>query len=162
MTNIIEKKHHYIYLAGSISADDETYKWREEFRELTKDLPVVCLDPTLNQFNQKLRRFQSSANLAKAAKERSQRILRPKDYQLIKIASVVVVNLALSDPDKPMIGTIQELVWAHDIFYVPVIGLTMGVDNPYTRNIWIDECCSAKVETVKDAVEMLQTLFLEF
>ena len=63
---IQDKKRHYIYLAGNISADERTYLWREQFRDLVKDLPIVCLDPTLNQFNQKLKRFKSSENLAKA------------------------------------------------------------------------------------------------
>lgn len=159
---IRDKKRHYVYLAGNISADERTYLWRAEFRELVKDLPIVCLDPTINKFNRDLRRFQNSINLAKAAKERSQKILRPKDYQLVKISSLVVVNLGLVEPDKPPIGTIQEITWAHDIFYVPIIGITLGEDNPYTRDLWLDECCSMKVKTVKDSVEMIETFFLEF
>ena len=96
----------------------------------------------------------------KIAVKKSQKILRAKDYQLVRMCSAVVVNLGHSNPEKPMVGTIQELVWAHDIFYTPVIAITNGESNIYTTHPWIDECCSAKVETVTEAVNMFKTFFL--
>jgi len=158
-----DKKRHYVYLCGNITADPESYAWRERFRKAVKDLPIVSLDPTLNSFNQDLIGTVSTSNaIHDVVKTKAQRILRAKDYQLVKIASVVVVNLGFWSMGKPPIGTVQELVWAHDIFYIPVIAITMGENNPYTKHAWIDECCSAKVETLEEAVEMLKTFFLEF
>jgi hypothetical protein len=158
------KKRHYVYLAGNISEDNRTYEWREKFTELIGDEPrVVIVDPCKNKFNQAMKNATSDGMaFTREAKKRSQRILRAKDYQLVRMCSVIVVNLALYSQEKPMIGTIQELTWARDVFYVPVIAITHGVENIYTTHPWVDECCSAKVETVEEAVEMIKTFFLDY
>ena len=163
-TEEFNKKKNYIYLAGSISEDIRTYEWRERFTELTKDEKrIVVVNPCANSFNQGMKEVgKDGLAFAKEAKKRSQRILRAKDYQLVKMCNAIVVNLALASPEKPMVGTIQELTWARDIFYVPVIAITGGVDNIYTNHMWIDECCSAKVETVEEAADMIKTFFLEY
>ena len=158
------KKRHYIYLAGNISEDNRTYEWREDFEKLMKDVPnVVVVNPCANKFNQGMKNAtKSGLAFTKEAKKRSQKILRAKDYQLVKMCSVIVVNLELVGIEKPLIGTVQELTWASDIFYLPVIAITGGVDNIYTHHQWIDECCSAKVDTVEESVEMIKTFFLEY
>jgi len=158
------KKRHYIYLAGNISEDNRTYKWREKFTELIGDEPrVVIVNPCKNKFNQAMKNTtESGMAFTREAKKRSQKILRAKDYQLVKMCSVIVVNLALYGAEKPMIGTVQELTWARDIFYIPVIAITQGAENIYTTHPWIDECCSAKVETVEEAAEMIKTFFLDY
>ena len=158
------KKRHYIYLAGNISEDNRTYEWREDFTKLMLDIPnVVIVNPCANKFNQAMKdATDSGLAFTKEAKKRSQKILRAKDYQLVKMCSVIVVNLELVGVEKPLIGTVQELTWARDIFYLPVIAITGGVNNIYTHHPWIDECCSAKVDTVEEAVEMIKTFFLEY
>ena len=158
------KKRHYIYLAGNISEDNRTYEWREDFTKLMLDIPnVVIVNPCANKFNQAMKdATDSGLAFTKEAKKRSQRILRAKDYQLVKMCRVIVVNLELVGVEKPLIGTVQELTWARDIFYLPVIAITGGVNNIYTHHPWIDECCSAKVDTVEEAVEMIKTFFLEY
>ena len=159
-----EKKRNFIYLAGNISEDIRTYEWREEFIEYVKDEPnIVAVNPCANTFNQDMKHSaKGGLEFTKKAKARSQRILRPKDYQLVKMCNAIVVNLALTSQEKPMVGTIQELTWAHDIFYVPVIAITEGVTNIYTVHPWIDECCSAKVETVEESADMIKTFFVGY
>lgn len=159
-----EKKKHYIYLAGNISEDNRTYEWRERFTELMSDEPkVIVVDPCKNKFNQAMKNAaESGMAFTREAKKRSQRILRSKDYQMVKISSVIVVNLELNSKEKPMIGTMMELAWARDIFYVPVIAITGGVENIYTTHPWVDECCSAKVNTVEEAVDTIKTFFLDY
>ena len=159
-----DRKRHYIYLAGNISEDQRTYEWREEFTELLSDEPlIIIVNPCANAFNQAMRNGpKDGLKFTQEAKKRSQKILRAKDYQLIKMCSVVVANLWLDTPKKPMVGTIQELVWCHDIFYIPVIGICNDVKNIYTQHPWIDECCSAKVNTVKEAVQMVKDFFLDY
>lgn len=159
-----QKKRQYVYLAGNISGDNRTYEWREKFIELVKDEPnVVVINPCANKFNQGMKNAtKDGLAFVKEAVKRSQKILRAKDYQLVKICSAIVVNLELHDVNRPMIGTVQELAWAHDIFYVPVIAITGKEDNIYTTHMWMDECCSAKVETVEEAAEMIKTFFLEY
>lgn len=163
-----KKKRHYIYLAGNISEDPRTYEWRENFTELMEDSPrVIIVNPCANIFNQNMRKLASKNNLnglefTKEAMIKSQKILRAKDYQLVKMSSAVVVNLALYSPEKPMIGTVQELCWCRDIFYIPVLAICNGVSNIYTTHPWISECCSAKVDTVEEAVKMVKVFFLDY
>jgi len=159
-----QKKRHYIYLAGNISEDIRTYQWREKFeKEFEDELHVVVINPCANKFNQgMINSSKDGLAFTKEAAKRSQKILRAKDYQLVKICSVVVAHLGYFSPKKPMVGTIQELTWARDIFYVPVIGITNNEDNIYTNHPWIDECCSAKVNAVEEAVEIIKTFFLEY
>jgi len=158
-----DSKRQYIYLAGNINEDPRTYEWREYFEELMgNEDKVVVVNPCANKFNQSIKGAgKNGLEFTREAKKRSQKILRAKDYQLVKMCSVIVVNLELWNPEKPMIGTVQELTWARDIFYLPVIAIA-GVENIYTTHPWIDECCSAKVDTVKEAVDMVRTFFLEY
>jgi hypothetical protein len=146
-----QKKRQYVYLAGNISGDNRTYD------------NVVVINPCANKFNQSMKNVtEDGLAFVREAVKRSQKILRAKDYQLVKICSAIVVNLELHDVNRPMIGTVQELAWAHDVFYVPVIAITGKEDNIYTTHMWMDECCSAKVETVEEAAEMIKTFFLEY
>jgi len=158
------KKRQYIYLAGNISDDNRTYEWREDFIKLMEGIPnIVVVNPCANKFNQGMKNAtEGGIAFTKEAKKRSQKILRAKDYQLVKMCSVIVVNLELISQEKPLIGTIQELTWARDIFYLPVIAITGGVDNIYTHHMWVDECCSAKVDTIEEAAGMIKTFFLEY
>ena len=158
------KKRNYIYLAGNINENPGTYLWREKFTRLfDKEKKVVVVNPCANKFNQGMRDAASDGmEFTREAVKRSQKILRAKDYQLVKMCNAVVVNLGYSNPEKPMIGTIMELAWAHDIFYTPVIGICNGEDNIYTTHPWIDECISAKVETVEEAANMIKTFFLNY
>lgn len=158
------KKRQYVYLAGTINEDNRTYEWREKFTELMKDEDsVVVVNPCANKFNQGMKSVgKDGMEFTREAKKRSQKILRAKDYQLVKMSSAIVVNLEFFSSEKPMIGTVQELTWARDIFYVPVIAITGKEDNIYTTHMWMDECCSAKVETVEEAADMIKTFFLEY
>ena len=158
------KKRNYVYLAGQINENPQTYLWRDKFTKLVEDEPkIVVVNPCANKFNEGIKGFGANGlEFAREAVKRSQKILRAKDYQLVKMCNVIVVHLCFSTAEKPMIGTIQELTWASDIFYTPVIAITGGEESIYTTHPWIDECCSAKVETVEDAVAMLKTFFLEY
>jgi hypothetical protein len=158
------KKRSYIYLAGNISEDTRTYEWREQFTKLINgDERVVVVNPCANSYNQHMKGVgKNGLEFTKEVAKRSQKILRAKDFQLVKMSSLVIVNLELNNPEKPMIGTVQELTWARDIFYTPVIAITGGIQNIYTMHPWIEECCSAKVGTVEEAVDMVKTFFLEY
>jgi hypothetical protein len=162
-----KKKSHYLYLAGNISDDPRTYQWREDFARMMKpeimEGRLKILDPTQNKFNQKLQHCgKEGKDFIKEAAIRSQRLLRAKDYNMIKIASLMVVNLGLVSPEKPLIGTVQELTWCSDVFYLPCIGISLGKDNAYTRHPWIRECISAWVISVEDAVDIIREFFLEY
>ncbi len=158
------KKRHYIYLAGNISEDTRTFEWRERFIELLANEPrVVMMNPCENEFDQGMKAVEEGGlNFVKEIAKRSQKILRAKDYQLIKISSIVIANLELYSPERPMVGTIQELTWAHDVFYVPVLAICGKEDNVYNTHPWVDECCSAKVETVEEAAILVKEFFLEY
>jgi hypothetical protein len=157
-----DKKRHFVYLAGSISNDSRTYEWRERFTELTKGEPgLVVVDPSTNNFNTGLRGYKKGGKVFTAEQaKRSQTLLRAKDFQMIKICSLMVVNIGLVSDKKPLIGTIMELAWSRDIFYIPVIGITEGKSNVYVHHPWVDECISYKVETIEEAIEVIKEFFL--
>ena len=158
------KKRNYVYLAGQINENPATYEWREKFTQLVDDEPrIIVVNPCANKFNEDMRGVGANGLVfTREAVKRSQKILRAKDYQLVKMCNVIVVHLCFSTPEKPMIGTIQELTWASDIFYTPVIAITGGEESIYTTHPWIDECCSAKVETVEEAAAMMKTFFVDY
>ena len=158
------KKKNYIYLAGNISNDDRTYTWRDEFTEIMREEPdVVIVNPCGNRFNQGIRGYgKDGLEFTKEAVKRSQKLLRAKDYQMIKMCNIMVAHLGLVSDTKPLIGTVQELTWAADIFYIPVIALTEGITNNYTTHSWIDECVSAWCESVADAANLVKEFFLEY
>ena len=165
------KKRSFCYLGGNISQDDATYLWREEFTELVADEPnIVIVNPCANEFNQKVRNVQkddiTGIEFMKEAMKLSQNILRPKDFQMIKMCNVAVMNIEIYNSEKPMIGTIQEFCWCHDIFNIPTIAIcgpkkTWGT-NPYVLHSWVGGICSAKVTSVKQAAEMLKTFFIDY
>jgi len=161
------KKSNYVYLAGNISQNPETYGWRDDIERLFKEerlyRKINIVNPCANKFNQEMKNFgKHGLEFIKEAVKRSQHLLRAKDYKLLHICNLMIVDLVIGTDEKPLIGTIQELCWAKDIFKIPIIGITHGKDTPYTNHPWIDECCSAKVETVEQAAEMVKTFFLEY
>lgn len=180
---MIIDKDRYIYLAGNISEDPKTFEWREEFTsKLINSMEPITLssvtkpsdrlstlkynklhivNPCSNKFENKIKdSTESGLEFTKIITNASQKILRSRDYKLIKDCDLLVVHLGYNSKEKPMIGTVQELTWAHDVFYIPVIAITGGEDNIYTRHPWIDECCSAKVETIDDAVNFMLDFFI--
>ena len=164
--DIPSKKRNYVYLAGNISSDPATYNWRQEFSTKVADEPrIVVVNPCLNEFDKHASETKiSQMQLLKRTAKQTQKALRAKDYKMVGICNIFVVNLSLYNRERPMIGTLQELVWAHDIHYMPIIAITgeNSEDNPYVQHMWIDECCSAKVETVQEAVDMIKDLFVEY
>ena len=163
----IKKKSHYIYLAGNISDDPRTYQWRKDFTEMLapeiETGQVKILDPTLNKFNQKLQNSEKSGmEFIKEAAKRSQKLLRAKDYNMIRLASLMVANLGLVSPEKPLIGTVHEIVWAHDDYYIPIIGITEGEENAWICHPWHQECVSAWAVDLDEAIWLIREFFLEY
>lgn len=187
------KKRNHVYLAGSISRDVRTYEWREEFERLMEGDPnFVVVNPCKNRFNQSLRDYDGdNTAFIKEAVARSQGILKPKDYQLIKMCNIIVVNLEVYVPSKSPLGTVFEGCWARDDFNIPVIGIegnarnwnpptkeervkiaqeysmTGNVDiipmeNIYVKHPWINDVVSAWVKTTKDAVDFVKEFFGEY
>jgi hypothetical protein len=151
-----------VYLSGSISQDPETYKWREKFEWLTTSKAYLkVLNPCKNSYNGSIRQAQhkNGATFVKEAVAVTGGMLRPKDYQMLKTCNLCVVNLDLVTKDKPPIGTIHELAWCHDIFYIPVIAIVGKEKNIFSNHPFNTACCSAMVETVEQAVDMIDTIF---
>ena len=156
MDGVYGGKKHFIYLAGNISNDPRTYEWREEYKQLVEGELFVCMDPCDNQFNQ-----DHKGNVAHVKENPPEYLglLMPKDYHMIKKASIMVVNLELWTPEKPMIGTIFEMGWAIRDFFLPVIAIVGDGTSPYCTHIWMQACISTKVKDVKEAAEVTRYFF---
>jgi len=153
-------KRHFVYLAGSISKNPGTYLWREIFADLMKYDDVVILDPCQTRFNQDLK-SGADWDLKEIQFRQGRNLLQPKDYQMIKIASIMVLNLNYYTEDKPMIGSIFEFAWATRIFNIPVIVVCANQDNnPYALHPWIQQYAGAIVGHIEDAVSLIREFFL--
>lgn len=151
-----------IYLAGNITKDIRTFEWRNKFTELiraeyTKD-QIALINPAMTEFDKKLRAgyYKTTAQSLKQKNIKTQNIFRAKDFQLIKNSNIVVVNLDIIDMERPIVGTIMELAWCKDIFYVPTIGIVGDESNIYCKHPWINECLSAKVKDEEEAVKFIK------
>jgi len=150
-----------IYLAGNITKDVRTFEWREDFTELIykrfNEDRIKIINPAKTEFDKKLSsgHYKTTAQSLKQKNIKTQNIFRPKDYQLIKSSNIVVVNLDIVDMERPFVGTIMELTWCKDIFYVPTIGIIGDGKNIYCNHPWINECLSARVATAEDVVEFI-------
>lgn len=150
-----------IYLAGNISKDPQTYLWRQEITQKLSGAPVEMVDPCRNGFNQLMRNNRDGGlAFTQEAARLSQNLLRPKDYKLIEGCDLMVVNLAVVDISKPLIGTITEMAWAHDIFYMPIIGIMPGTPNIYSTHPWVIGILSAQTYDIAGAVNLIQNFFI--
>ena len=150
-----------IYLAGNITKDIRTFQWREDFTDLIfkkfNKNKVKIINPASTEFDKKLSsgHYKTTRHSLKQKNIKTQNIFRAKDFQLIKHSNIIVVNLDIIDMERPIVGTIMELAWCRDIFYVPTIGIVGNSKNIYCNHPWINECLSAKVKTTEDAVEFI-------
>ena len=149
-------KRHFIYLAGNISDDPETYEWRERFRQIIEGDYFVCMDPCDNPFNQD---HKEEINILRHDPSDHLGILMPKDYHMVKIASIFVANLELWTTEKPMIGTIVEHSWAYYDFKMPIIQIIGDGSSPYARHQWLRQMASARVPDEKEAAEVIRYFF---
>jgi nucleoside 2-deoxyribosyltransferase len=148
-----------IYLAGNISSDIETYKWREKATQLL-EAQYTILNPAANKFNKMLIKQHKTdlEEFKKDAIKKSQGILIVKDYQLVVRADIILVNLQIITPDKPMIGTMFELAWAWQL-KKPVIAI---VDEGwYSKHPFPFATFSARVETLEGACDIIKYFFEE-
>lgn len=151
-----------VYLAGNISADPNTYRWRARLTQLLHKLKhVEVLNPCKNAYDQAgLRKYRGNQKAFFSENVcGSSFLLRAKDYQTIKHADLMVANLVLWSTENPAIGTTQELVWAHDIFYIPIIGIVGDRTSPHARHPWIRECLSGEVKNEKEAAKLIREYF---
>lgn len=167
---------HTLYLAGNITDDPKTFIWRENIENKLKDHTEEGLirieNPANTEFDKELRNGKISGDLGSVKKQdfgnemmrakvkQSQFIFRAKDYQIIKQTTVMIANLHIIDEKRPIVGTIQEFVWAHDIFYIPIIGIMGDYSNIYCNHPWMLECLSTKVKDEHEATELILDFFV--
>ena len=164
-------KKHYVYLCGNISDNTETYQWRIDFRKevekrRTLNKSLCILDPTANQFNQDISPLTTITKDKKTFLERAllkkPGVLPRKDYQMIKICTILVVNLIHITENKPLIGSPIECEWARQLM-IPVIAIvdeSKPLCKLYSRHPFMNDCISERVDTVIEAVDMIEDYFV--
>ncbi len=148
-----------IYLAGNISSDPETYKWREKATEMLSS-DYLIFNPAANKFNKKLLKDAEGdvEEFVKKAIERSQGILITKDFNLVQHADLLLANMSIVTPDKPMVGTLFELAWA---WYLrkPVVAIIS--DNLYCKHPFTKNSFSATTSSLEEACMLIKLFFVE-
>lgn len=161
-------KRHFIYLAGNISNDPETYHWRERFEDYMDDINrmlvehgyaddecFICMNPCDNAFNAK---WKENINILRHEPSDHLGLLMPKDFHMVKLASIIVINLHLWTPEKPMFGSVVEQVWSYrDV--KPIMGITGDNNSPYVNHQWSKDMCSTHVKDEKEAALVIAEFF---
>ena len=148
-----------IYLAGNISSNPETYAWRDVAVKRLQN-HYILLNPAANGFNRKLineAKGKPEEFLVKAI-TRSKGILISKDFQLVDASDIILVNLAIVNPDKPMIGTMFEMAWAWYL-HKPIIAIIS--DNIYCKHPFPGCAISATTQTIDEACDLILEFFVE-
>jgi len=155
---VIPKELKKVYLCGNISTDPETYAWREKATLLLKGYRM--LNPARNKFNQQLLKDHNSDpnKFTHEALKRSQGILIIKDFNLVQQADIILANLTLITPEKPLIGSVYELAWAW-LLKKPVIAII--ADNLYCQHPFPVETFSATASNLEEACKIIRTFFAE-
>jgi nucleoside 2-deoxyribosyltransferase len=148
-----------IYLAGNISNNPETYEWRKKVAEVLGAKYVIS-NPAANKFNRKLLRETKMdvEQFKDEAIKRSQGILIAKDFSLVKDADLIIANMKILTPEKPLIGTLFELAWCWE-FHKPVIAI-VG-DNWFCRHPFTVKTFSATCDTVEEACDIVTEFFVD-
>jgi len=124
-----------MYLLGQISADPQTFKWRENIEEYveqqTPDLreAIEIINPCRNRFSYSV--LDQSNGKEKAftdivLKERSTILFPVIDRTFVRKSDVGICNLNHYTPTRPFIGTMFELAWYFDSPGKSVIGIFDG------------------------------------
>ena len=162
-------KRHFIYLAGNISDDPETYHWRERFEDYMDDINqeliqkgmadgdcFIMMNPCDNAFNAE---WKEKINILRHTPSDHLGLLMPKDKFMINIASLIVINLELWSPEKPMFGSIVEQTWGFHERQMPIIGIIGDDSSPYARHQWSKDMCSTMVKDEKEAAQVIAYFF---
>jgi len=119
-----------VYLAGQISTNPETYRWRKRVREFFNYEPkfnshLTIIDPCQSAWNQKvLTNGRISKNgLSIALNQKVWGLLPHKDRQHVRRSTIALANMNIYSPEEPSIGTIYELAWYFDDPAKMVIGI---------------------------------------
>jgi nucleoside 2-deoxyribosyltransferase len=77
-----------------------------------------------------------------------------RDYNDIKRADVMLVNLNLWGSTRPLVGTLMELAWAWQM-QMPVVAVCAKDDVLMRNHPFINECISHYCETMAEAIEFI-------
>lgn len=130
---------------------EQCTEWRKKIRDTydnwpTGKYPITWLDPINGEVVEGLDNFGSNPRMPDNA-------IVDKDRMCVNNADIIIANLDSFGEDRPLIGTISEMVWAHE-FHKPVITITdnpVFLNHPFTKNFtsWyvtsVDELLERKI-----------------
>lgn len=146
-----------VYLAGPITEDPETHKWRRVAAKLLGD-KFECDDPCASKFDREtLKEAGGDAEKIHALTAIHQsEILLPKSYRSVEKAGIVLVNFSIEPSDRPIIGTVMEIAWAWANRKVIIAIKGPGY---YTKHPMITGCVNAWADSLEEAVEIIKEFF---
>ena len=138
-----------VYLAGLISTDHpESLAWREDACYLLgRDVPGVCvLSPVRGKDMSK------SKDGGLSTPDQGSKSIIMRDYNDIRQADMMLVNLNLWGSTRPLVGTLMELAWAWEM-KMPVIAICAEGDTLMRNHPFVKECVSHYSLTLTDAIK---------
>lgn len=119
-----------VYLIGQITADPETYRWREQVEDYFNVRNLVeVINPCNSAFNQNalISSDGDETGFSKKSFAENGVVLLPhRDKEFVKQSNVAFVNMNMYSPEKPIIGTFYELAWYFGSPEKMVIGIFDG------------------------------------
>lgn len=141
-----------IYLAGHISTEaPQTLSWRTEAHRLLRS-HFHLLSPLRGK---DLTKDSGDGGLT-CTKTTSRDILL-RDYYDIKLSDILLVNLAIYESSRPLIGTIAELAWAWEQRKVVVGVIDLGKQGALMANHpFVSEFVTHYFPSLEPAAEFLK------
>jgi len=146
-----------IYLAGPITEDPETHRWRRIAVKLLGE-KFECDDPCASKFDREtLKEADGDAKKIHLLVDQHQaEILLPKSYQSVEACDIILVNFSIEPTDRPIIGTVMEIAWAWSLHKTIIAIDGKGY---YTRHPMIKGTVNAWAESLEEAVDIIKEFF---
>ena len=142
-----------VYLAGLISTDHpESIKWREDACYLLgRDVPGAAARSPVRG---KDLHTSKDGGITVAHTEGTSKDIITRDYNDIKLSTVMLVNLNTWGSTRPLVGTLMELAWAWQM-QMPVVAFCPADNTLMRTHPFIKECVSHYCETMEEAIEFI-------
>ena len=142
-----------VYLAGPITEDPETHRWRKQAAKLLGD-KFFCDDPCASKFDREM--LKEGEKIYERAVSHQAEVLLPKSFQSVENCDIVLVNFAIEPKDRPVIGTIMEVAWAWILHKVII---AIDGQKYYTEHPMIKGTVTAWAESLEEAVAIIKEFF---
>lgn len=159
------KQQFSIYLVGQITADPKTFEWRADIENAFKEderfnIINPCDFPFAKSLLHKCNGDTAQFRMLEAYSDTRSNILPSRDYTFVLAADIIIANLNIITPEKPMLGSYFELAWAFSNPEKVVIGICYDKEKQFHCNHpFVSQTVHSWVKNHIEAIELVQEMF---